>query len=384
MEKHMKLDKSIYTKIYVALGILLIVVALFNVLQLSSIGGVVEKKVAEAKEASRPANIGLVAIQDKNCRDCFNITPLVDSVKKLNVKITGEESLDLSSAEAKELVTKYGIEKIPTIILTGEINKTRINDMEQRDDALVFTKLAAPYTDAKSGRIMGRVTSILLKDTSCEKCTDISPFIDQLKKSGVKIISERTVDSGSDEGESLIEKYSITMLPNMILSKDIEAYDAVIQNWKSIGYTSGGDYVTKFNIPPYFDMEKNNVVGLVSLAILSDKTCGRCYDGAAFHKPVLQRLGVYVEEEKSIDAASEEGRKLIEKYKIEKLPTIILTGDMDSYEILKQAWQQVGTVEADGTYIFRTVEIAQQPYKSLITNSIVEPAPQTAQAGAAQ
>lgn len=376
MEKQGKLDR-----LFTILGIVLIVVALFNVLQLSSISGIIENKVAEGKEAARPADIQLIAINDKNCRDCFNATPLVNSIKKLNVKITSENSLDLSSVEAKELVSRYNIEKIPAIILTGEINKTRINDMEQRDGALVFTNVMAPYTDAKSGVVMGKVSAILLKDPSCDKCTDVSLFITQLKKSGVKIVSERTVESGSDEGKSLIEKYSITKLPNIVLTKELGAYDAVIQNWNSVGYVSAGDYVTKFDIPPYFDMAKDKVVGIVSMTVLSDKSCGKCYDASVFHKPILSRIGVYLGEEKNVDASSDEGKALVEKYKIKALPTMILTGDVEEYETLKQAWAPVGTIESDGAYVFRKVDIAQQPYKDLALNKIVEPAPQTAAQG---
>ncbi len=47
---------------------------------------------------------------------------------------------------------------------------------------------------------------------------------------------------------------------------------------------------------------------------------------------------------------------------------------MEAYPNLVEAWKQVGTVETDGTYVFRLVEFARQPYKDLITDSVVDPA----------
>ena len=41
--------------------------------------------------------------------------------------------------------------------------------------------------------------------------------------------------------------------------------------------------------------------------------------------------------------------------------------------LLVRAWSSVGSAEKDGAYIFRMVEIAQQPYKDLAKNEVITP-----------
>ena len=74
--------------------------------------------------------------------------------------------------------------------------------------------------------------------------------------------------------------------------------------------------------------------------------------------------------EKTVDIASDEGKALIKKYSIKSVPTIILSKDADAYPALKQIWQQVGSVEEDGNYVFR--EVTQMgSYKDLTTGDVV-------------
>lgn len=377
MKHHKKkeLSKAFYTKIIMVFGIALVLFGLYSLIQTSSTSKIVDQKIIEAKEAARPAEIQMAIIQNPNCDDCFDIAPLVDSIRKLNVNITKEENLNLDSARAKELIDEYNIEKIPAVLLFGEINKTRIRDMDQRDNALVFIQLTPPYTNAKSNLVMGRVSSILLKDSSCNKCTDLSPFLDQLKQSGIKMVSERDVDGNSKEGKQLIERYSIEMLPTLILSDDLDVYSSdIVNSLNQIGSVEAdGKYVTRLKVPPYLNLTTNSVVGLVTMTILTDESCNECYDGSTFHKPILQRLGVFIEEEKNVDISSQEGQALIEKYSIKKVPVLILEGDVEVYTVLVGAWTNVGTVESDGAYVFRKTELAQQPYKDLTTNEVVNP-----------
>ena len=53
------------------------------------------------------------------------------------------------------------------------------------------------------------------------------------------------------------------------------------------------------------------------------------------------------------------------------MPTIILTGDADKYPSMTGVWPTVGTVEDDGAYIFRKVEVLRQTYKDLTTGEVV-------------
>src|SRR3989338_11653147 len=106
-----------------ALVIVLGLVLLLNIFLASGLNGLIGEKVALLKESVKPAKLQLTIIEDKTCKDCFDITDTVDSIKGTNVEITKEEKLDFSSA--KGLVKKYGIKKIPTIIVAGEIKKNK-------------------------------------------------------------------------------------------------------------------------------------------------------------------------------------------------------------------------------------------------------------------
>ena len=358
------------TKIFIMLGTALVLIALYNSIQMSSLNNLFEQKDIEAKENARPAELKLIIIKDSNCNNCFDISTIVDSIKNNNVKINDEETLDLKSNKAQALINKYGIEKIPTTILSGEIDKINFDNLEKRENILLFTKLTPPYTNTQNNQIVGIVSATILKDSSCDKCADMSSILTALKGSGVTIVSERVIEKDSKDGKELINKYSLEKIPTLIISKELSYY-GLDQNWNSLGtIEKDGTYITRTPNPPYLNLITNKVEGLVSVTYLSDNSCSDCYDPQELHKPVLQNMGLVFSEEK-IDISSDLGKQLIEDYSIEKIPTIIIKGDADKYPILAQAWNDVGTVESDGTYVFRLVEFAQKPYKDLNTNEVI-------------
>ena len=103
--------------------------------------------------------------------------------------------------------------------------------------------------------------------------------------------------------------------------------------------------------------------------MLVDDQCSDCYD-VSIHKSALERFGVYLSEEETVDYLSGAGKNLVSKYNIKKIPTIILSKNANVYESLNQAWEQVGTIETDGTYVFRDVE-SMGNYNDLDLNEIV-------------
>lgn len=369
------LSNSFYIKLYVLLGIALIVFTIYNIAQGASFGSIYGEELAKAKEAARPAVIELITIEDTKCSDCFDINPVIDSLKRANVNITKEETLDLKSTGAKELIDKYSIEKVPVLIVTGELDKVNIRDLDKKDDALLFTQVTPPYTNTKTNEILGWVSATVLEDPSCDECTDFSQIINALKQSGIVIVSEKVIEEDLEEGKILINKYKLKVLPTLILSQDLEVYNSeIINGWDFIGsIESDGSYVTRTISPPYVNLSTNEIEGLVSMTVLIDDSCEDCYDPDDFHKPILQRMGVVFREEKRIDISDPGGKALIRKYEIEKVPTIILEGDMEKYPILVRTWADVGSIESDGTYVFRKVEVAKQTYKDLNTEQIIEP-----------
>ena len=78
-----------------------------------------------------------------------------------------------------------------------------------------------------------------------------------------------------------------------------------------------------------------------------------------------------VANEETFDIKDIKGRQVRVKYDIKNVPTVIITGDLDAYETLKAAWDQVGTIEDDGAYVFRELDVLQVPYKDLTSGEIV-------------
>lgn len=375
-KKGKALSRSFYTKVYYVLGITLIFFALLGVLQTRSIESAFDEKLAEAREEARPGIVELLTITTKSCGDCYDINPVVSVIESTGVNVTSKRTIDQSSAEAQSLVQKYGIEKLPTVIVTGEIDKTRalalkFNDIgEEIQDAYVFTKLEPPFVQTSTGKVRGRVTLIQLTK-ECENCAGLGSFIDQLTTAGLKIEKQRQVDVDSEEGIALVAMYEIEKVPTLILDKEAEVYANIQQSWIQIGSVeNNGAHVLRELTPPYFSIPEDRVIGLVTITFLTDKTCTECYDPARFHTPILQRMGLNYVIEEVLDIADAEGASLVELYNIEKVPTFVLTGDVDAYPVLVNALKPVGSVETDGAYVFRKVELSR-PYKDLEANEIV-------------
>ena len=73
------------------------------------------------------------------------------------------------------------------------------------------------------------------------------------------------------------------------------------------------------------------------------------------------------------------------RYKITKLPTILLSPDVAQYTNLQKIWNGVGTIEQDGWYVFREMQqLGGAVYKDLATNQTVGKTPAVSGTGGAQ
>lgn len=353
--------------------------ALFATKTLSSIN----KNIAEAKENQRPANVKIVKITAPRCSDCFNIDDVVNAFKKQNVSVGEEKALSYDSSEAKSLIQSLGIKKVPTYVVTGEVKKKSLEDFvksggEIKNDTFVFTKVPPVFLDVDTGKKVGMVQATILVDYSCSRCPNPKAIVDQLKNLGVKIASQKEISWDSASGQQIINQYKITEVPTFLLSPDADFYDVVKNNWKQIGTVeSDKTYVMRNVFPPYRDLQKNQITGLVDVIYLTDSTCKDCYKPEIVHKDILTKgLGVVLRGERTVDINSTEGKNLIAQYKITKVPTVILSPQVDAYTGLKNAWKTVGTVDVNGWYIFREIgQIgANITYKDLTTDQVIRPA----------
>lgn len=372
-----KNERSIVSYLYILLAIALIL-SLINVFVLQSRFGKVKEAQEVMKELMKPANIELIKIL-ADCKDCFDVEDAVKRIKSQNINITKEETLEFDSPEAESLIDELVITKLPTVVISGEINRTDkltnfFNSIGNvMDNKFVYTAISAPYYDVANKKVIGLVKVIDIIDSLCKDCTELNT-VDSLKQNGVVISENRKVEFSSREGQELIKKFSIQQIPAVLISEDIDSYPVVKQALEEMGLENrNGFYAVHSIVPPYISLKENKLVGIVTLVMLNDKSCDECYD-VNVNKIILQRFGINVKPEDiyEIDIASKEGKEYIKTYSINKVPIIILSPDAKYYNGLANAWNNVGSVEKDGWFVMRNPELLGA-YKDLEKNKVVEP-----------
>ncbi len=338
-------------------------------------------KVAEAteimKELLRPAELRLVRITLDNCKFCFDVENAVEELKKQNVNITSEETILSKSTQGKEFISKYNVKKLPTIIVSGEINKSEQlasyfgEKGNITKDSFVYTSLIPPYFNIQSNRINGIVSITHVVDSSCEKCSDLTAVSSSLKEQGIYIQNEKSVEYNSKEGQELINKFEIKQVPAVLISKEIDYYIGMKEALSQSGAKEkNGFYAVHSTLPPYRDLSNNKIVGLVEVVYLINNACPVCYN-VLVNKNILLRFGLILDKENTYDINSPEGKQLIQKYKVSKVPIIILSSDANYYPSFKEVWKSVGTIENDGWFIMRNPEVIGA-YWDLEKNRVIE------------
>ncbi len=365
-----------WSKIF--LGIALIATITGGLFATKTLAGI-DKNLAAVKEAQRPANVKLTKIITPNCSSCFNVDEAVNLFKKQNILVGGERTIQFDSSEAQSLIKELGIKRLPTYIATGEVSKNNlknfvINNGQVKNGTFAFTKVTPVFIDPETKKEMGKVTATILTDPTCNQCLDPKLTVEQFKKANVKIVDQKEVVWNSDEGQKLISQYKITKLPTFLFSSDIDVYDDIKANWSNLGTIEPDKtYVARNLFLPYRDLEKGQILGLVNLIYLIDSSCADCYKVDTVQKPILvQYYGVGINSEQTVDISSGKGQNLVDRYKITKVPTILLSPEASQYITLKNVWKNVGTVESDGWYVFREMQqLGKVVYKDLSTNQIM-------------
>ena len=372
--KHHSTKKLNNYRLFVGLSVLLAIILLFSIIQTFSINSALKDKTEKAKELAKPAKIELSVIRNSKCADCFDVSQVVQYIKSGKVEVASETNVEFDSAEGKQLIAKYNLEKIPNVVVTGEIDKANLEGFEKKNEALLFNQIPAPYTNATSGEIKGRITLTSINDSTCSKCADLNVLINQMKSSGIKITEQTNVNSNTDEGRLLTARYNLGFVSTIILSKDAKAYPIINQAWEQLGtIESDGSYVLRTVYPPYINLTTGNLRGLVEITYLTDKSCTECYN-VSTHRQILtspQTFGIHLDKEMTVDAGDAAGKQLIAKYNITQVPIVILSSEVSVYPA-SQALDQFFSVEKDGSYIFRKLAVVGV-YRDLTTNQVVKP-----------
>ena len=97
---------------------------------------------------------------------------------------------------------------------------------------------------------------------------------------------------------------------------------------------------------------------------MKDKTCKKCFDENRY-LAILKRTGVVIGNSTVYDIASPQGKALLKKYRIAKIPTLVLSASANDYPGFAVSWKQVGSQEKDGWFVFREVQ-KMGKYKTLV------------------
>lgn len=235
-----------------------------------------------------------------------------------------------------------------------------------------------PYVDALTREIRGRVEIVNVIDSSCEQCISLEPVSDAFAQAGVAISNIKNIEYNSEEGRTLIEEFEMEGIPSMLISKEIDYYDDIKQQLVALApKEKNGFYKIHATLPPFRNLTSDKVVGLADVIYLEDESCAECYDVAA-NRNILRRLGVFIDSENTYDVNSPQGKQLIDKYEIKKVPIVLVSSEASDYASFAQVWLQVGTVEDDGWFVMRKPELVGT-YKGLESGVVIDSRAQAGQ-----
>ncbi len=362
------------TVLYVLSGVIFFLLFI-NIWQTYSLQGVFSEKSTPVETPK----IELAIITANSCEKCFDITTISSKLESLGVEIKDQVTIDYQNASAQAFLKKYNVAHVPALLIKGDVAKSEklktllAEIATEQEGTYILPSPMPPYIDVATGKMRGEVGVVLLEKENCAQCTDLTTLVDLLKQQ-VSITGVKKVTISSVEGKALVAKYNISVVPTLIFDSEASLYPTISGVWKNVGTVEkDGSLVMRVINPPFYSIPEGKMKGLVTLTTIEDKSCKECYN-ASINKLILRQMGVQLEKEKTLDVLVPEAQGLIAKYKITKVPTIMLTGDMGSYAPLVKAWVDVGTVEADGSYVLRKVELFEQPYKDLEQKKVIMPA----------
>jgi hypothetical protein len=218
-------------------------------------------------------------------------------------------------------------------------------------------EVSAEQKAAEEAAKPAEIQIVKITDATCTDCFDAGLLVSALKENkGISISKEEAVDYSSPQGKVLINSNKLSKIPALLLTGDIEKAVKNASFLTQFGKQQGDTFVVENLLPPYLELSSGKVRGRFSIIYLTDKSCATCYD-VSNHKKVLESIGAKPTEEQIIDRSDPQGAILVSQYSIEKVPTIILRGDIAEYSAFRQVWPAVGSAEKDGTYVFRATEL---------------------------
>lgn len=187
--------------------------------------------------------VSITYITDSGCPLCFDMTQFGSQLKQAGISVISEQNVDLSAADALAMIEKYGIRKIPTMIMSPEALEYRIVaeawpevGTQAENGMLVFTGTPPPYKGLPDNKVHGLVTATYITDKSCAECYNASIHKEVLAQGfGMVFKAEKTADISTKAGKDLVSKYGIKYVPTLLLDKEAAEYKQLAEAWKDVG-----------------------------------------------------------------------------------------------------------------------------------------------------
>lgn len=320
-----------------------------------------------------------------DCEECNSTVYLLNQLDQVGSNYNMEFSVrdvQYDSDEAKSLIQKYGVEKLPTMILSKEASSntnftgiwtTRVGTQEE-DGSLVYRSYYPPYYKVDTGKIAGMVSAYAINVVGCPECEDVNGYLEYFggPQAMVFFKNKSILYENDPLAQELIAKYNITKLPSFIASSDLEEYpiSETLSNFMS--RESDGAFVLRSPLMPYLDLERNHtLVGEVKIKELIDSSCTDCFNVSVLVEGVTSSFSLYISNKTTYDINSTEGKELIKRYNITQVPTIVISPDAADYETFAETWTKNGrdTVESDGWFVYRSHSAVEGLVYRNLTNS---------------
>jgi hypothetical protein len=104
----------------------------------------------------------------------------------------------------------------------------------------------------------------------------------------------------------------------------------------------------------------------VKMVIIQKPDCTDCFN-ASLYQPELERLGVNFSSTTTLLLGSSQAQKLIDTYKLTRLPAIILSKELGATDAVAANWDKIGTIAADGSYVLQGTN---PPYYDLASQQV--------------
>ncbi len=312
----------------------------------------------------------LIAIVSNNCPKCVELTGLIGQLKQLDINFSERSIVFETDSEAKELVQKYGIQKLPGMILKASpadfaVLNPRWSALGTVEDGniLVLRELPPPYFDLASSTTKGLVEFWSISKNDCSDCTP-APKTISLEQLGMVFSQSSELDESDAEAQQFIQRYSIAKLPTVILSGEAKEYSRIASLLEAGGdFSSDGTWVLRNPVPYYWDLNKNKKMGALSLTRITFSDCNGCFALEQLEEFLVQNLSLKIASDQNLDWSTIEGKKFVSDYNISKLPTLVLSGEIDAYKGLKEGWLSFGFVAADQKLVFAEHEKMGSEFK---------------------